>query len=236
MIGNLDSPSGGMSRGVRCHARGAVVFWGSPLAFSDWILRVAEAESGAMDVIRVDDLDGLALPDGTSRFIFFDDGVADYVLAERGAELPKANGSRWVLAYRDEALARRLLALRRERPEYAAMGFLPMNLPIDIWTSMFRLVLSGDFVVPGRLLEPVAAQVPHPTAPIAAENGTLTRREREVLTLVAQGMRNKTIAHTLELSEHTIKLHLHHVISKIGVRNRTQAAQWYLTRSHGGAR
>lgn len=184
-----------------------------------------------MDVVRVDSLGGLDLPTSTRRFVFFDDNAAEEVLSGTGAGKRQADGIRWVLAYRDETLARRLLTLRRE---LGGMGLLPMNLPIDVWTSMFRLVLSGDFVVPGCLLDPETSQA-HSSQPMPAENDLLTPREREVLALVAQGMRNKTIAHELGLSEHTIKLHLHHVISKIGVRNRTHAAQWYLTRSHSGA-
>lgn len=211
------------------------MFWGSPIAFSNWILRVAEAESGAMDVTRVDGLDELDPSEGGRRFIFFDDSVVDLVLSETGPGPHESDNTRWILAYRDEELARRVLNQRREQPDLSKIGLLPMNLPIDVWTPMFRLVLSGDFVVPGRLLDTEMPQALS-ARQLPAENGPLTPRETQVLALVAQGMRNKTIAHELGLSEHTIKLHLHHVISKIGARNRTQAAQWYLTRSHGGGR
>jgi DNA-binding NarL/FixJ family response regulator len=127
-----------------------------------------------------------------------------------------------------------MLYKRRESPELSKVRLLQMNLPIDIWTPMFRLVLSGDFVVPGSLLEPEPGPA-DPEEPSRSREIALTGRESQVLSLVARGMRNKTIAHELGLSEHTIKLHLHHVISKIGVRNRTEATQWYLTQS-GGAR
>ncbi|MDN3722302.1 helix-turn-helix transcriptional regulator [Roseibium salinum] len=55
----------------------------------------------------------------------------------------------------------------------------------------------------------------------ACANGThvvdaLTPRENEVLALIAQGLQNKNIAAALRLSEHTIKLHIHHIISKMG--------------------
>jgi DNA-binding NarL/FixJ family response regulator len=49
-------------------------------------------------------------------------------------------------------------------------------------------------------------------------------REAEVLCLLSKGQPNKIIAHRLDLAESTIKLHIHHIISKLGVSNRTEAA------------
>jgi len=52
-------------------------------------------------------------------------------------------------------------------------------------------------------------------------------REAEVLSMVAAGSPNKAIAGALALSEHTVKLYMHRIISKLGVTNRTEAAIWY---------
>ena len=57
----------------------------------------------------------------------------------------------------------------------------------------------------------------------------LTERESEVLRLVAGGLSNKLVAHQLSLSEHTVKLHLHRIFSKIGVRNRAGATNWFMS-------
>ena len=59
------------------------------------------------------------------------------------------------------------------------------------------------------------------TVPQMAE---LTAREVEVLERVARGLQNKTIAEEFNLSENTIKIHLHNIISKLGAHNRTEAA------------
>ena len=54
----------------------------------------------------------------------------------------------------------------------------------------------------------------------------LTAREREVLTLVGEGLANKQIARRLGISEKTVKTHLTNVFQRIGVTDRTQAALW----------
>ena len=214
-----------------------IVFWGDPLHFSNGILRLATAEVGSMTVSRVGGLDEID-PDFEGRlYIFFDDDVAEDILDAPRAWLAEYPAARWVLAYRDEEIARRFLELRRSDPCHARLALLPMNLPIDKWTPMFRLVLSGDCFLPLSLLDSGAqTETADPAIDGNEIDVLLTPREREVLSLVAEGQRNKTIAHELGLSEHTIKLHLHHVITKINVRNRTQAAQWFLTRRYGRPR
>jgi DNA-binding NarL/FixJ family response regulator len=62
----------------------------------------------------------------------------------------------------------------------------------------------------------------------------LTAREREVLSLVAEGLPNKLISRRLEISEKTVKAHLTSVFARIGVSDRTQAALW--AREHGVVR
>jgi DNA-binding NarL/FixJ family response regulator len=53
---------------------------------------------------------------------------------------------------------------------------------------------------------------------------TLTSRELEVALLVAEGLSNKEIARRLDRSEGTVKIHLHNIYEKLGVRNRTSLA------------
>ena len=91
---------------------------------------------------------------------------------------------------------------------------------------------------PQEVLEAVraAARGDAPLAPRAArqllaarseeQRADLSKREREVLALVAEGLPNKLIARRLEISEKTVKTHLTSVFQRIGVSDRTQAALW----------
>lgn len=52
----------------------------------------------------------------------------------------------------------------------------------------------------------------------------LTRRERELISLIARGMQNKNIAHELSISEHTVRAHIGNIMRKYRLQNRTQIA------------
>lgn len=229
-----------------------LVFLGSTLVFPNPILRLAEQEAGRAQAVRVSSVIDLFLlarnRSAAIKKVFIDDLLLADTMKSFDELCRNLKGADWILAYRDKNVARHLLAERTRSPRLAQVLLLPMSLPICPWASMLRLVLAGQFIAPGDLIDPIAdehAQTarhdPAPSPPRAPEinvetltEPALTRREREVLALVSQGGRNKSIAHQMSLSEHTVKLHLHNAITKIGVRNRTEAANWYLSRQIGG--
>lgn len=112
---------------------------------------------------------------------------------------------------------------------------LPMDMRLDIWLSIIRLMLcGGEYLPPGSL---VGVRAGEPASPPPAHNGVpvgqrkaessvaeLTARELQILEMVSRGLQNKLIAAGLGLSEHTVKIHLHNIIRKLGVHNRTEAA------------
>lgn len=119
-------------------------------------------------------------------------------------------------------------------------GILPMNLGLDAWLSVIRLMLSGGEYYPPRMFRSFVEKAgndgrnnapPFASRPAYrgrdAELADLTAREVQILEMVSRGMQNKTIAAEFRLSEHTVKIHLHNIISKLGAHNRTEAAARY---------
>jgi DNA-binding NarL/FixJ family response regulator len=81
-----------------------------------------------------------------------------------------------------------------------------------------------DPTVAARLLQSLSDPTDAAGAAAAAPVDALTRREREVLCLIAVGRSNKRIAYELGIAEKTVKTHVGHLLAKLGVADRTQAA------------
>ena len=81
---------------------------------------------------------------------------------------------------------------------------------------------------PSLFLPPLAAAPVDGTATVDAHEavGVLTKREREILRLVAEGHSNSQLARMLWVTEQTVKFHLSNIYRKLGVANRTEASRW----------
>jgi DNA-binding CsgD family transcriptional regulator len=114
------------------------------------------------------------------------------------------------------------------------------------WSEYRFLIVEHSFEIYGALIAALFAVLgiwlgiklavnrPAPQSPAAdpakrpktiPENPGLTRRELEILELIAQGMSNREIAEKLYLSENTVKTHASRVFDKLGAKRRTQAVQ-----------
>lgn len=212
--------------------RRLLVFLGGQLTFPPQLLRLIELEIEELELIRLDP-QKLSGPDmiPPDCHLVFDDTMAARVMGSQN--LPPV--AMLIHAYRQPALASEFLA-KSLRDAHPPLRFLPLHMPLSSFVALLRILLAGDSVVPLELLMAEQA-VPAPVmqspdrgrfdTPARDAPIRLTPREAEVLALVASGQRNKLIARKLQLSEHTVKLHIHHIISKIGATNRTEAAQWY---------
>jgi NarL family two-component system response regulator LiaR len=101
-----------------------------------------------------------------------------------------------------------------------AAGYLLKNAQPHELARAVRAAHAGE-----ALLDPfVAARLVEALGGEQEPLDRLTPREREVLELIGRGLPNKLIARELELSEKTVKTHVGHVLAKLGVSDRTQAA------------
>jgi DNA-binding NarL/FixJ family response regulator len=100
-------------------------------------------------------------------------------------------------------------------------------LPSDVSPGQLRIAIeaatSGFVILPSV---EVAAFIPAsapPSVPLAELPEALTKREREVLQMLASGLGNKEIATRLSISEHTAKFHVASILGKLGASTRTEA-------------
>jgi DNA-binding NarL/FixJ family response regulator len=105
-----------------------------------------------------------------------------------------------------------------------AKGYLSVNLSPEEFVQSLRMLVKGDIVVSRDMAGQVQKVITGAGSDKAPEN--LSEREREVLKLVVYGATNREIAHKLIISEHTVKVHLRNILSKLNLRNRQQAAAY----------
>jgi DNA-binding NarL/FixJ family response regulator len=108
-----------------------------------------------------------------------------------------------------------------------ASGFLLKDVTAERLFEAVRVVAAGEALlapaVTRRLISEFARLRPTDEAPAAAELAALTPRETQVLRLVAGGLSNPEIAARLVVTEETVKTHVSRILSKLGLRDRTQA-------------
>jgi DNA-binding NarL/FixJ family response regulator len=114
---------------------------------------------------------------------------------------------------------------------HGAMGYLPKSSSSDVMLNAIRLVLSGGMYLPPALLgrqegnvrfDSMEASLGQPRlSEKIARN--LTRRQRDVMRLLALGRSNKAIAQELGLAEGTVKVHVSAIFKALSVTNRTEA-------------
>lgn len=210
-----------------------VVFVGSALSFSDQIIRIANIEFDGVAFERCEtvvELKAAELDHDNIVAIILDETMGDdFIGLVNGCDKEKGD-CQLVFGYRDVKLASSVFETLSSRGDQCVVSYLPMGQQFDIWLSIMRLLLCGGKYIPEELVEGLSGASTEGVRATALDTdlSELTDREREVLALVSEGKPNKTIASELELSEHTIKLHIHHVITKLGVRNRTEAAILFL--------
>jgi DNA-binding NarL/FixJ family response regulator len=136
--------------------------------------------------------------------------------------LPDLSGIDAMIAIRAEFPAARIIMLTtfegdveiQRALEAGARGYLLKNMPPSELVQVIRQVHAGKKRVPPELAAQLAEHM---------SDDNLTAREVEVLQQVAGGNRNRDIGELLRISEETVKVHIKHIMDKLGAKDRTQA-------------
>jgi DNA-binding NarL/FixJ family response regulator len=111
--------------------------------------------------------------------------------------------------------------------EAGANGYITKESPLDDLIEAARTVHRGDVLVPSRMLGALLRRLlqrRRDYQSALSRMTSLTRREREVLALLAQGADNDSIAQRLVISPETARTHVQNVLGKLGVHSRLEAA------------
>jgi DNA-binding NarL/FixJ family response regulator len=115
-------------------------------------------------------------------------------------------------------------------------GFVLKDATFDEFVETIRAVAGGQKVLPPRMTESLFSQIAKEIEgrgikePL--EDARMTRREREVVGLIGEGMSNKEIAKRLNIATHTVKSHVRNVMEKLALHTRLQIAAYV----HGSQR
>jgi len=161
--------------------------------------------------------------------------------------MPGVNGVDALAGFRDVAPAARVLMLtvsEDERDLAAALrggarGYLLKTLDSDMLAAAILRAMAGDSVISPEMTSKLvsAFQSRQGEAPAADAAGdpdpihSLSPREREILAHIARGASNKETARELGIAEATVKIHVQHILRKLNLSSRVQAAVYLTGRS-----
>lgn len=158
--------------------------------------------------------------------------------------LPGVRGVDGIAALKDAAPEARILMLTVSENEddlaaalqAGADGYLLKTVESDDLCNSIEKVLAGESVVSPEMMTKLVAAFRTKPAPVVAGKTTssaagepsglalLSAREREVLAYIARGDSNKVIARALDIAETTVKVHVQHILRKLALTSRVQAA------------
>jgi two-component system, NarL family, response regulator YdfI len=102
-------------------------------------------------------------------------------------------------------------------------ALLPLDVSVEQLTATLHAVTTGLLVFHPAEIQMLLPVVTPASQPLTELAEPLTRREREVLQMLAAGLANKEIATRLNISDHTVKFHVASILGKLGATTRTEA-------------
>lgn len=112
-----------------------------------------------------------------------------------------------------------------------ADGYLLKDMEPEELLEQIKRALNGKMVLSEAVTQILATAIRSPNNKSSGEIDALTQRELEILKLIAKGLSNKLIARELDISDGTVKVHVKHLLKKLHLRSRVEAAVWMINQS-----
>jgi two-component system nitrate/nitrite response regulator NarL len=109
---------------------------------------------------------------------------------------------------------------------YGADGYLLKDMDPEKILEKLKDAALGKMVISEKLIHVLASAIRGGSDKKSNVLAKLTSREHEILKLIAKGMSNKLIARELDISDGTVKVHVKHVLKKLELNSRVEAAVW----------
>lgn len=122
--------------------------------------------------------------------------------------------------------------------EFGVIGYIPKSSSGSEIERAFERVLAGEVYFPRRLItqpagEPITSPAPPAAAPARDALETLTARECEVIALLGKGYSIQRIASELDISGHTVRVHLGNLMKKLAISDRSEAIHFAISLANG---
>lgn len=184
------------------------------IELEDELTIVGEASSGAEALAIVEDCD----PD----------------LITLDLNMQGMDGLETLRALRNQGISARILMLTVsdndedviEAIRSGADGYLLKDMEPDELIDKIKEASLGKMVMSEKLTEILASALRKPEKKSGNVISSLTTREYEILKLIAKGLSNKLIARELDISDGTVKVHVKHLLKKLNLKSRVEAAVW----------
>ncbi|WP_051685973.1 two-component system response regulator NarL [Rheinheimera texasensis] len=184
------------------------------LAFEDELQIVAEASSGAEAIVLANELD------------------PDLIILD--LNMQGMDGHQTLKKLRDDGVTSRIVMLTVSDSNedvikaisLGADGYLLKDSDPDELLEQIKKAVHGKMVLSEAVNAALADAIRRPVEKPATDLSQLTNREQEILELIAKGRSNKLIARELDISDGTVKVHVKHLLKKLNLRSRVEAAVW----------
>ena len=148
--------------------------------------------------------------------------------------LPGMNGLETLDKLREKSLSGRVVVFSVSNHEEdvvtalkrGADGYLLKDMEPEDLLKALQQAAAGEMVLSEALTPVLAASLRANRATSDRDISQLTPRERDILKLIAQGLPNKMIARRLDITESTVKVHVKHMLKKMKLKSRVEAAVW----------